>query len=489
MSLEEGHVSGENSSESSQTKLLEGSEERGTSELGGRLAGLSLGRQVFALALWPFLEQVLAFVTGATDLVLAGRMGTEAEVAPLLEALAIAGYVGWLVFIVQGAISTGATALISRATGARDPRLANRVLAQAGLLSVILGAAFGLVLALSAEFLAAGIFGLEAAAVRAAVDYLHVFAISAPFSGIVLCLNASLRGAGDTVTPFRVMVVVNVLNVILSVTFSFWLNMGVTGLALGTVIGWAAGAALVIFLLQRKTQGEDVVGELMFKLRRLKPDCALSWRVLRIGLPTALEIGGLWAIQVAIGRHIASLPMEGALGAHMMAIRLESMSFLPGFAVGAAAATLAGQYLGAGNPERAKEAVAYCWRVGLILMSALGLSLIIFAEGWARLIAPDAPELVEMAVPLIRIGGAIQLPMATAIILATALRGAGATRTVLVWGLGSQFFWRVCVMWLLIETVGLSMVQVWLIVSLDMCWRGAVFSWLFKRGAWLNQKV
>jgi len=98
--------------------------------LGGRLAGLSLPRQVLTLAMWPLMEQVLAFFVGLTDLLIAGRMVDGADRVAVLDAMGLGGYVAWFFNILQAAVATGVMALVSRATGASDHGLANRALGQ-----------------------------------------------------------------------------------------------------------------------------------------------------------------------------------------------------------------------------------------------------------------------------------------------------------------------------------------------------------------------
>lgn len=460
-------------------------------ELGGRLQGLSLGRQVLTLALWPFVEQVLGFLTSATDMMIAGRMGRGMEVTPLLEALAVAAFVAWLIFIVQGAIGTGATALVARATGAQDAAFSNKVAGQAATLSILVGVVLAVVMWTVAEEIAGLLFGLKGEALTAGTAYLEVLAWTAPFTGMVSSLNAALRGVGDTRAPFIVMLLVNVVNVVCSLILVFgpapFGGMGIEGLALGTLCGWAVGA---IFLLVRLFLPKpEKLGDLRLTLPALRTERETAWRILKIGLPTAIEISVVWFILVLIARYISSLPAEGALGSHMMAIRLESMSFLPGFAIGIAASTLAGQYLGAGNPEMAKKAVIFCWKAALVVMSLLGLSLILFAPWWVRLIAPNSPELVDQAVPLTIIAGCIQPLMATTIVLRTAMRGAGDTRRVMILTFSNQLTWRVAVMWTLISIFDIGLFQIWMVFTVDLVSQALSFTWLFFRGKWQTAKV
>jgi Na+-driven multidrug efflux pump len=106
-------------------------------ELGGRLAGLSLSRQVLVLAIWPFLEQLLNFLVGFTDTAVAGHISV-----PATNALIPGAYIEWLIGLLQMAVSVGASAIIARAIGGRHKRLANAALGQA----VVMGFAWGFVI-------------------------------------------------------------------------------------------------------------------------------------------------------------------------------------------------------------------------------------------------------------------------------------------------------------------------------------------------------
>lgn len=463
-----------------------------TGELGGRLSGLSIPRQVWVLAIWPFLEQLLGYCVGMTDLMLAGRMGDDLQTAAYLEALAVGAYLGWLMFILQGAASIGATALISRLTGQRDAELANRATAQAAMLSGVIGTGTGMVIFFGAEFIATTLFALDGLAEQSAVKYLRVLAFCGPLSAIVFALNAAQRGAGETMTPFRTMVVVNLVNIGASWWFVFgdgpFSGMGVEGLAYGTLVGWIVGV-IVAFGALRRRSSEPVVGLLRLRFREMWPDWTLSWRILRVGIPSAIEVGWMFGIHVAIARRISDIDLEGALGAHIIAIRIESLSFLPGFAIGVAASTLAGQYLGAERPDRAREAIIFCWKAAVVFMSAIGLTLIFFAEGWVALIAPSSEQIVILAAPIVQLAGLQQPFLATAILLKTSMRAAGATRQIMAIMIASQTFWRVIVLWCAVVFFDLGLVGIWIIMGVEMvCQSGCLIAY-FRSGSWARQKV
>lgn len=231
-------------------------DERGSVvKLPGKLGEMSLTMQVLTLSMWPLLEQVLAFFVGMTDILIAGRMASGAERIPIIDAMALGGYVAWFLFIFQGAVATGVMALVSRATGARDSKLASLGLGQGLWLGAIAGFAAFLVLQAGTDLLIQWM-GLTAAAAVHAENYIRVLAWSGPIAGATFAVNAALRGSGDTKTPFIAMLVVNFVNIGTSVLFVFgpepFGNMGVQGIATGTVCGWIAGLVTVIGILAFK---------------------------------------------------------------------------------------------------------------------------------------------------------------------------------------------------------------------------------------------
>lgn len=455
--------------------------------LGGRLAGLSLPRQVMVLALWPLLEQVLAFFVGLTDLLISGRMAEGGERVAILDAMGLGGYVGWFFNILQGAVATGVMALVSRATGGRDAALANRALGQGLWLGIAAGIASLLVLQAGITLLVSWI-GLSPAAAVQAESYLRILAISGPFSGAMFAVNAALRGSGDTRTPFLAMIVVNIVNMIMSWVFVFGPEPvgghGVSGIAGGTVIGWIAGLLTAVLLVGRK--GRDGLHwsreSLRFHRDTLK-------RIVRVGAPQSMEIAMMWMIHAFGIKVIAGLRDEGALGAHILAIRVESMSFLPGFAIATAAAALAGQYLGAGSREMAVRAVRLCWKSAVVLMSLMGVFFVIFRNLLITWMAPNSELHLQLAAPLLVVCALAQPFFATCIILKTSMRGAGATHIVMRWSFGSMIFYRVIVLWSMAELGVATLTWVWIVLSLDLFTQAMIFSRLHFRGKWLDARV
>lgn len=468
---------------------------RSQGQLGGRLGRMSLQRQVASLSMWPFLEQMLGFMVATVDLVFTGRLAEGDLRVAMMDAMGLGGYTAWLLMIFQGAVGTGVMALVSRATGAREGDLARRGLTQ----GLLLGFATGMVVGVTLFFLLPMItqlFALEEEASQQAQSYLRILVWSAPVLGVMLSATNALRGAGDTRTPFFAMVVVNIVNVFFSWLFVFGPaglgGMGVAGLALGSVLGWVSGAMVVIFfLLVRKDKNPD---EPFLSLRgcSLKPERETMTRILKVGLPQGLEMGGMWAIQAVMVRFISGLPEEGTLGAHMIAIRVESMSFLPGFAIGSAGAALVGQYLGAGNPEMAMRAARLCWRFAAIFMGLLGILFLVFPHELVGLIVPDGPDsehFQKLAGPLVFLCGLSQPFLATALVMKTTMRGAGATKLVMRYSFSTMLFFRVLVVPLAVSFLGMGLTGIWVVMFVDVATQAFLFGRLHFKGTWLQVKV
>lgn len=445
------------------------------------LLALPLPRQVAMLAVWPLLEQVLGFTVGFVDVALAGRLSVQAT-----NAIAVASYVGWLIGIVQGSLGVGSTALIARATGARDRSLVGHGLGQSMLLAPLVGLGIGAFVFLLAPQIA-GFAELDAVSHAYCVTYLRIIALAAPFGAILFVGAACLRGAGDTRTPFLVLVAVNLVNATMS-----WLlvmgpapfgGRGVAGIAIGTLLGWIVGAALIAVVLLTG------LGRLRLRVPRMRPRREILWRILRVGLPNLVEaLLGLWLANFLVIRVVGLLASDAAPGAHVIAIRLEALSFMPGFALGIAAATLAGQHLGAGRPDRARHAVILCWVAGAGIMGLMGVMFVAIPEPLVRLVTNE-PELLALSPPLLRLAGFVQVFFGTAMVLGQGMRGAGHTRGPMFMTALSMYAVRLPLAYLLGIWLGWGLYGVWIGLCTELAFRGLLFGTAFFRGRWLRTAV
>ena len=441
-------------------------------------------RILLLLALPILAEQLLHSVVGLTDVYLAGHLRNDAVAAT--AAIGSVAYILWLLGMIAGAIGTGSTALVARATGARHRSLANSVCGQTVTAAALTGVALtGLTLLFSRQI--ASVTGLSGEAYDFALYYVRALSISLPFSIFLFAANACLRGAGDTVTPAVSVIVVDAVNLVLSASLSRgWFGlpeMGFRGIAVGTVTAYVVGGLLQLAVLLRGRGG------LRLHPHRLWPHWHTLRRILKIGLPSGLENMLIWTANFIIVGVINKMdPTNVAGSAHIITIRLESMSFLIGYAFAMAAATLVGQSLGMNDPARARRSAYLAYAAGGGTMSVMGLMFIFFSRQFAGFLAED-PAIVGLASQCLFITGFAQLGFAASMIFSSALRGAGDTVWVMAINLACILGLRLTGALLVARYFKLGLTAIWLVLAGELMIRGVAIFLRFLHGGWRHAKV
>ena len=475
----------------------------------GRLAGLSMWQAVWVLS-WPVtIESFLNSLVGLTDTKLAAGLGVEET-----DAIGGASYIMWFIGLVVMALGVGATALISRSVGRGRMGVANAVLGQAVALSVVAGIGVGALVAVAAAPVA-WLLNMSEGAGDAFVRYMAIIAVGAPGASMLFVMIACARGAGDSVSPLMAMVVRNIVNIGASYALSgysfesfenpFPFDLGVTGIAMGTVIGDTAGMGIMLWMALNGRWG------ITLKRRWLGPHWHTVRRLVRLGLPNFFETFGMWIgnfmVIVMVGWLGARSAMEGEgnglLGAHIIGVRIEAFSFLPGFAMGMAAATLAGQYIGAGSEAMARAAVLRCAGLAAVVMGVMGALFIAFPFEITSMLSEQEEHLANTP-DLLVICGVVQVPFALAIVFRAAMRGAGDVKTVMMLTWVSTYAIRLPMAYVLSgvdiplpdgrvlvnpSPLDWGLTGLWLGLCGELVIRGLIFSSRFFFGGWTRARV
>ncbi len=428
------------------------------------------------------LENLLHIFVGLTDTYLANKLNQ-----PAAAAVGATTYVLWFIGLMTGSVATGSTALISRATGARDRRTARAATGQSFLLAGCVGIVLSLLL-LTLSGPAGGWFGLENAQTQAYISqYLFILGFGVPLAVFTFVGNACLRGAGDTITPMLAMVVIDLANILLSFGLVYgWgplPEMGFAGIAWGTSIAYSGGAFVVLAVLLR---GGGSTG-LKLYLHRLKPHVSVIKRVLKVGLPSMVEGLSFW------GANFVVLYLIGTLGdapaaAHNVVVRVEAFSYMTGFAISTAAATMVGQALGRRNPLEARRSGTVAFIVGGSFMVGCGIAFIAAPRFFCKLIADD-PAIVAESAKALRVVGFAQAGFAAMMIYGGALRGAGDTTAVMTRNLGSAFLVRMTGALVVITVFDMGLTAVWTVLAIDLMIRGLLLAGRFYTGNWTEREV
>ncbi len=443
-----------------------------------------LDRTVLWLAVPVLLEQFLNFCVGAVDMYLAGHLPEEGLSADATAAIGVGAYVGWLAFILYAVVAAGTTALVARSWGAGDFATANLVSNRSLSLAGVVGCSFALVIWTVAPVFAA-FLDLEGAAAAIAVDYLRLDAFGLILGAMSVAGSAALRGAGDTRTPMFVFGAVSVVNVIVSSLLVYGPGpipqFGVRGIVLGTVVARVSGGLFLLAVLLKGRSGLRLV------FGQLGLFGQTTWRILRIGIPAAVDGGVLWLGHFVFLKVISWIGTT-ALAAHMVGIRVEAITYLPAVAWGSAAATLVGQTLGSGNPGRAARAghaaVVQCSLFGILTT----LWFLLGAE-WIYATVNSDPKVGAIGAPAFRIIALAQIPLIIGNVYASALRGAGDTRFPLIMTILGTWLLRLPLAWYLGVFLEWGLMGAWLGMCGDILLR-AVLAWLrFQGGRWAEIDV
>ncbi len=433
-------------------------------------------RTIFSMV-WPVAtENVLQLLIGFINTAMVGRLG-----AASILAVGLAGRIGMFVWIIFGAVGTGATVLTARALGAGDQDRVRKV-AQQGLLTAV--ALMGVIAGAAFIFAPAFMNLLKATpeSLPLGVTYLRILAFSIPFQGLFLVISAILRGMGNTRTPMQIALIINLVNVGLNSLLIFGRlglpALGYRGPAVSTIVGQAIGAALAAWFLFSPRSG---VG--LSLSHGTLPDVRLIGRVLSIGVPSSAEMF-FWQVAGIILFRLVNDFGTVAGAAYQLGLQAEGISYMPTAGFGIAATALVGRSLGAGDSDLAERYIRQLVRWGVAL-TAFTTAILVFGPRLLMSILTDDREVVALGAQYLLIMGLSQIPQQISGTLGGSLRGAGDTVTPMVAaGLG---IWgcRIPVAFVLSRRLGLT--GIWWAINLDQYVRLVAVGWRYLGGRWRSQ--
>ncbi len=427
-----------------------------------------LRRTVLQLALPIVGSDLLQRGVNVVDALLVGRLGAAELAAVGLSQLLIM----FIMALVYG-LGIGSTVMVAFHTGAVDERRrawAVRTSLLIGVVATVVLGGTGILLSRSVTTF----MGARGRLLDLTLDYLHVTWYLFGAYVFLHLTSAIFQGVGDTRTPLRAMVGVNILHILLAVPLVFGLvglpRLGVVGAALASAISEGVGAAWLLWQARRRGLFGD--GRDAWNLMELP-------RILRVGMPAVGERLITHGMQLVFARIVISFGVA-AYAAHQVGLSIESLSFLPGLGFAKAATTLVGQRLGARDPEGARLTARQTNLLAMGIMTAFGASFVLFPRPWVILFTSD-PGVLGYSVPLLTIMGLLQPPLAVAMVTSGALRGAGETPVVLAAAIVGGWFVRLPLAYGLGVSADLGMAFVWTTMLLDWAVRCAIVSWRFRR--------
>lgn len=435
---------------------------------------------IMRLALPAIFEMILHMMVGLVDIAMVGRLGANS-----LTAVGLGGHFIYTSIFLFAAIGIGAGAIIARAIGARNMEEASRITGQAITLAALIGVFVGGFTWYFAPFIF-DIFAPNSVVKALGIEYLRILAMSSVFLLVLLVGEAACRSAGYTKIPLKVAIVGNTINIVLNYVLIFgkfgFPALGVKGAAIGTFVSFTASCLIIIYVLTSGRIPIKVIRKHLFPIRKID-----FKRIIKLTVPAGGEelirassqIAGVYLI---IG--LGSVPYA----AHQVALAIESMSFMPGYGFAIAAATLVGQSLGSLKPDKAQRLAFKTMYLAMATMTTAAFIFFFYSEPVVRIFTTDE-SIIPIATSVIKIAAFAQTAVATEMVMAGALRGAGDTRFPLYLSLLGNWVIRIPLFYVALRVYGTGLEAIWWITALQWLIIATLALWRFNQGKWKKLEV
>jgi putative MATE family efflux protein len=438
-----------------------------------------VGRSLWLLAIPMVLETLMESLFAICDVFFVSRLGADAvATVGLTESMLT------LLYALAMGLSIGATATVARRIGEKDPDGAARAAVQAIALGVVVSLAIGVAGFFAAPALLRAM-GASPAIVETGSTFTRIMLGGNATVVLIFLINAVFRGAGDAAIAMRVLWLANALNIVLGPCLVFGLGpfpaLGVTGAAVATNLGRGTGVLYQLYMLSRRD------GRLRIERRHLGLDGAVMrgiWRLSSTGVFQILVSTTSWVLLVRILSTFGSAVLAG----NTIGIRLIIFAMLPAWGLANAAATMVGQALGAGKPERAEQAAWMAARYNFMCLTAV--SLLFIAAAWPIVaIFTSDPEVARHAVACLRTVSLGFITFGFGMTLASALNGAGDTWTPTWINVGCFWCFEIPLAYVLAIPLGWGPLGVYVAITIAFVVHSAVLILVFRRGTWKMKTV
>ena len=431
----------------------------------------SLRMAIVLLAIPMVLELSMESLFAIIDIFWVGKLGSAATAA-----VGLTESVMTLFYAVAIGISMSVTAMVSRRVGEKDFVGGAKVGAQAVYIAFVVGVLTGIPCILYADRVL-GLMGGDAEVIAMGTGYLRITMGANVIVLLLFLINAIFRGAGDAALAMRTLILGNCINIVLDPVFIFGLGpipaMGVTGAAVATLTGRTIAVCYQFYALKKGSRLPMAGGA-------WKPDLRLMGRLLKLSVGGVAQFAIATSSWVVMMRLMARFGNE-ALAGYTFAIRIIIFTLLPAWGMGNAAATLVGQNLGAGQPERAEKSVYLTGCYNMAFLCVVSVVFIFFGEVLMRVFTRET-EVIRVGTDCLRVLGFGYVLYGWGMVLVQSFNGAGDTMTPTWLNLFTFWAFQIPLAWFLTGKIGHAGVY-WAVMCADVLLFFLVLP-LFRRGKW-----
>ena len=447
-------------------------------------SNLATVRVIMTLA-WPtMIEQAMQTAVQYIDTFMVGSLGTYATAA-----VGATGTVGWLIFSSISALGIGFLAYIARACGADDRRASRKAAAQAVLVVLVAGSLLT-VLLLTLSGMIPVWMQVDKSIQKLASTYFFILYLPMLPRTASTIFGTILRAAGDTKTPMRVGIIVNLINVVFNfiliyetrtislLGFSFTMpgaGLGVIGAAIASAISFIWGGIQITWVLWKHPMVSPKGMKLRLDMEILRP-------CMKVAIPNMLQRFGTSFGYVAFASMINSLG-ETATAAHTIANTVESAFYIPGYGMQTAAATLTGNAYGARDDKRMKSISAMFIPIEVVLMILSGGALFAAAPMLMDIFS-DSPMVISLGTRVLRMVAISEPIFGFSIIVEGMMMGVGRTRQPFVYNIIGMWCVRIAGTFVCTQLLGMGLVSAWACMIAHNLLLFVLYLIVYVKGAW-----
>ncbi len=434
---------------------------------------------------WPtMLEQLMQTAVQYIDTAMVGSLGTQATAA-----VGSTGTVNWLIGSTISAVGVGFLSYIAKAYGANEQAAAKRAVSQAVLITFVLGVFFTIVTVSLSGMVPVWMQVDKDIREMASQYFLILYLPMLPRTASII-FGTVLRSAGDTKTPMKIGVLVNLVNVVFNLLliypkrelslFSFHLRMwgaglGVIGAAIASAIAFTIGGIFITCVLWRHPMVSPRGEKFTLDLQILKP-------CLKVAFPNMLQRFGTSLGYVAFAAMINSLG-ETSTAAHTIANTVESAFYIPGYGMQTAAATLAGNAYGANDGKRMKNLASMFIPLETILMIGSGACLFL-ASPWLMGLFSASDTVISLGTSVLRMVAVSEPFYGFSIIIEGFMMGVGRTKGPFVYNIIGMWLVRIVGTFICTQLLGMGLISAWACMIAHNLLLFILFLICYVRGTW-----
>lgn len=425
------------------------------------------------------IEQILTSLVGMADSIMVSGAGEAA-----LSAVSLVDMLNNVIINLFAALATGGAVVTSQFIGARETDKAHQSAAQLLLVSAAISLTIMTIILLFKRSILSLFFGqIEADVMSNAIKYCTITAASYPFIAVFSATNALFRSVGNSKITMKAAIIMNLINIVGNSILIYGFNMGVAGAAYATLTARAIACVLMVILLAHSEV--DVSISIHHSWR---PNFAMVRHILRIGVPNGLE-NTFFQLGRVLVISIISLFGTAQIAANATASSLDSISCIPGNAIGLAMITIVGQCIGAQDVKQATYYIKKLMKLTYILRFILAIGTVSLLPLLLKLyhLSPEAEHLAFILVAIHAGMGTIFWP--SSFTLPNALRAANDVAFTMVVAVGSMLAFRIASSYVLGLWLSWGAVGVCCAMVIDWICRSVFFVTRYMRGGWKKKAV